>query len=75
MSPSIVACVLGATSLERHITLDRTSYGSDQAASLEENGLNGLMQVINKLKDILGDGKKTFIEAEKEVAKKLRYWE
>jgi N-acetylneuraminate synthase len=75
VSPSIVACVLGATSLERHITLDRTSYGSDQAASLEENGLNGLMQVINKLKDILGDGKKTFIEAEKEVAKKLRYWE
>ena len=38
--PSVVAVCLGATSLERHITLDRTMYGSDQAASLEKSGKN-----------------------------------
>ena len=74
VSPSIVACVLGANSLERHITLDRSSYGSDQSASLEEPGLNQLVSSIRKLNDVMGDGKKKFLDEEKPVAKKLRYW-
>ena len=75
VSPSLVACALGASSLERHITIDRSSYGSDQSASLEESGLLQLVNTVRKLKLILGNGKKTFLEEEKKVAKKLRYWE
>ncbi len=75
VSPSLVACVIGATSLERHITLDRASYGSDQSASLEESGLLQLVSTVRKLGNVLGDGNKTFIDKEKNVAKKLRYWE
>jgi N-acetylneuraminate synthase len=75
VSPSLVACGLGASSLERHITLDRTGYGSDQSASLEENGLSQLVNAVRKVKFILGNGKKIFLEEEKKVAKKLRYWE
>ncbi|SVD54547.1 uncharacterized protein METZ01_LOCUS407401, partial [marine metagenome] len=52
------AVVLGATSIERHITLDRTMYGSDQAASLEESGLKRLVRDVRMLEKILGDGKK-----------------
>ena len=74
VSPSIVACVLGAKSLERHITIDRSGYGSDQSASLEEAGLNQLISSIRKLKDIIGDGEKKFLDEEKPIAKKLRYW-
>ncbi len=75
VSPSLIACVIGATSLERHITLDRASYGSDQSASLEESGLLQLVRTIRKLTLVMGDGIKTFIDEEKKVAKKLRYWE
>ena len=75
VSPSLIACAIGATSVERHITLDRSSYGSDQAASLEESGLTQLVGSIRKLNLVLGSGKKTFIEEEKKIAKKLRYWE
>ena len=75
VSPSLIACVLGASSIERHITLDRASYGSDQSASLEENGLLQLVRTIRKLTLVLGDGVKTFIDEEKKVAKKLRYLE
>jgi len=75
VSPSLVACSLGATSLERHITLDRASYGSDQPASLEEIGLSALVSSVRKIKLILGNGEKTFLEEEKKIAKKLRYWE
>jgi len=75
VSPSLVACSLGATSLERHVTLDRSGYGSDQSASLEETGLSALVGSVRKIKSILGNGEKTFLEEEKKVAKKLRYWE
>ena len=75
VSPSLIACVIGATSLERHITLDRASYGSDQSASLEESGLLQLVNTVRKIDSVLGDGTKTFIDKEKIVAKKLRYWE
>ena len=64
VSPSIVACCLGATSLERHITLDRTMYGSDQAASLEENGLRELVNVVRKIPIVVGTKDKHLFDCE-----------
>ena len=68
----VSAVVLGATSIERHITLDRAMYGSDQASSLEPAGLKQLVGGVRKIQSALGDGKKKIIEAEKPIAKKLR---
>ena len=48
---------MGITSLERHITLDRTMYGSDQAASIEFSGMVNLVDSIKKVKDALGEDK------------------
>ena len=67
------AVVLGATSIERHITLDRTMYGSDQAASLEESGLKRLVRDVRILEKILGDGKKRVWNSELPAQKKLRH--
>ena len=72
LAVSYAASSFGISSLERHITLDRTMYGSDQAASLEPNGLKTLISTINKMMLTYGDGKKTFDESEKKVADKLR---
>ncbi len=69
---SYAASTLGITSLERHITLSRAMYGSDQAASLEPAGLKQLVGGVRKIQKALGDGEKTIIEAEKPIAKKLR---
>ena len=69
---SYAAVALGATSLERHITLDRTMYGSDQAASIEPHGLRQLVGAIRKIEISLGDGIKKITKEEIEVAKKLR---
>lgn len=69
---SIAAVALGATSVERHITLSRAMYGSDQSASLEPAGLRHLVGAIRKVDVALGDGVKRIIEAEKPIAKKLR---
>jgi N-acetylneuraminate synthase len=73
--PSLAAAVLGAIAIERHITLDRAMYGSDQAASLATKGLTQLVDEIRRLPAALGDGIKKIEEGELEVAKKLRYWE
>lgn len=75
VSPSIFAAVLGARVIERHITLDRAMYGSDQSASLELPGLLSLVGTIRKVNACLGDGVKTITPGERDVAKKLRYWE
>jgi N-acetylneuraminate synthase len=75
VSPSIVAVCLGASSLERHITLDRSMYGSDQSASLEESGLRELVSVVRKIPAVIGNEEKKIFDCEKDVAKKLRYWE
>jgi len=69
---SYAAAALGITSLERHITLDRSMYGSDQAASLEPAGLRQLTGAVRKIEESMGDGVKTFSHDEMEVAKKLR---
>ena len=68
----VAATLFGATSIERHITLDRTMYGSDQAASLEPKGLVRLVRDIRVLDVILGDGKKKICDSEKSAMKKLR---
>ena len=69
---SIPAILLGATSIERHITIDRTAFGHDQAASLEPKGLMQLMRDIRIVDKILGDGKKRVWKSEIETRKKLR---
>ncbi len=70
---SYAAASMGISSLERHITLDRTMYGSDQAASIEPDGLRILIQVIRKIEKALGEEKIGYItEDELGVAKKLR---
>ena len=72
--PSIIAVALGAEAIERHITLDRAMYGSDQSASLEKKGLEWMVDGIRRLPGYLGTGKKVITEGEKEVADKLRYF-
>ena len=72
LAVSYAAAALGATSIERHITLDRSMYGSDQAASLAAPGLKKLVPEIKKIQIALGDGVKRIIEDEIPIAKKLR---
>jgi len=69
---SVTAVLLGATSIERHITLDRAMYGSDQAASLEASGLFRLVTDVRSIESILGDGKKKVWDSEILAQKKLR---
>ena len=73
--PSIVAAAMGAVVVERHITLDRAMYGSDQAASLEQRGLEIMVKGVRTAENTRGTGEKHFPEAERAIAKKLRYWE
>ena len=68
----VCAVMLGATSIERHVTIDRTLYGHDQAASLEPLGLRRLVRDIRAVDKILGDGKKRIWDSELETVKKLR---
>ena len=68
----IIAVLQGATSIERHITLDRTMYGSDQAASLEPEGIMRVVRDVRAINIILGDGKKKIWDSEKSAMKKLR---
>ena len=68
----ITAVTLGATSIERHITLDRAMYGSDQAASIEVAALPAFVSAIRKIQTILGSGLKTLSEKEMDTRKKLR---
>lgn len=72
LAVSYGAAALGITSLERHITLDRSMYGSDQAASVEPAGLMQLVGAVHKIQDAMGDGEKGIIHAEIPIAKKLR---
>jgi N-acetylneuraminate synthase len=66
------AVALGATSLERHITLDRAMYGSDQAASIESSSLASFVKAVRAIPEILGDGKKILSEVESKTRDKLR---
>ena len=69
---SYAAAAMGISSLERHITLDRAMYGSDQPASIEPSGVKQLAGAVRKIEQALGDGKKRFSDAEILIANKLR---
>ena len=68
----VAAVALGATSLERHITLDRAMYGSDQAASVETHALRNFVESVRAIPLVLGSGRKTVGERELPIRKKLR---
>ena len=69
---SYAAAALNITSLERHITLDRAMYGSDQSASVEPQGFRQLVSSVRVIEKAMGDGVKYFIEEEETIAKNLR---
>ena len=72
VTPSVLAVALGANSVERHITVDRTNWGSDQAASLEMAGLSHMVRDIRQVPALLGDGKKIVYPRELPIIDKLR---
>jgi N-acetylneuraminate synthase len=69
---SLIAVAMGATSLERHITLDRTMYGSDQSASIEIAEMQKLVRDVRTVSEALGSPEKTVYETEKPIREKLR---
>lgn len=72
LGTTVASVYLGATILERHITLDRTMWGSDHLASVEPQGLIKLVKGVRELEMALGDGNKRVTDGEKPVRKKLR---
>ena len=72
LAVSYAAVALNITSLERHITLDRAMYGSDQSASVEPSGFKQLVGAVRKIELAMGDGIKKTIEAEAPIAANLR---
>lgn len=68
----VLAVAFGACVVERHITLDRAMWGSDQAASLEPQGLTRLVKDIREISVVLGDGVKRVYDSEMPIIKKLR---
>ena len=72
ITPSILAAALGVCSVERHITTDRTNWGSDQAASLELTGLSHMVRDIRQVPELLGNGIKVVYDREIPIKEKLR---
>ncbi len=72
LSPTFAATVMGACMIERHITLDRAMWGSDQAASLQAKGFKELVDMVRKWELALGDGVKRILPSEEPIARKLR---
>lgn len=70
--PSVLSVAMGANSVERHITTDRTLWGSDQAASLEPEGLRRMVRDIREVNLLMGDGNKILYDSEIPVKNKLR---
>ena len=70
--PSAVAVAMGASLVERHVTLDRAMWGSDQAASIEPQGVRTLVKYIRVTEKALGDGEKQVYDSEKSALSKLR---
>ncbi len=70
-----MAVSLGAGVIERHITCDRTNYGSDQSASLERRGLELLVREADAVKQMIDSNKHEIDKLEIPIAKKLRYYE
>ncbi len=74
MIPGALAAMMGAVVVERHISIDRSMYGSDQSASLERRGLEMMVDYIRTIPVVMGDGVKKVSDAELTNAAKLRYW-
>lgn len=72
LAPTLAAVAMGATFVERHITLDRAMWGTDQAASVEVQGMFKLVKDIRDIETALGDGKKKVFKSELSSIKKLR---
>lgn len=72
ISASLVAATLGAKVIERHVTINRAMWGTDQAASIELSGLRRLVRDLKKLPIWLGNGKKVVTKSEELMKKKLR---
>jgi len=72
--PSILAASLGAAAIERHITLDRTLWGTDQSASLAKAGMLSLAESCAKIESIMGDGKKRYLKEENKKISTMIYW-
>ena len=72
LTTTIASICFGATIIERHITLDRTMWGTDQMCSVEPQGLIKLVRGINELNSAIGDGEKVVTETEKLIKNKLR---
>ena len=69
---TLAASGMGISSVERHITIDRSLYGSDQSASIEPAALRQLISGIRKVENAFNNNKKTMLDEEKSIAKKLR---
>jgi len=74
VSPTFLAYFLGAKYIERHITLDRSMWGTDQSASLSESGMRNLSNILNKSRIVLGTGNKIISKEEKKMLQKFKYW-
>ena len=72
IASSVAAVAIGACMVERHLTLDRAMWGSDQAASLEPNGMTRLVRDIRLVETAFGDGQKRLLDAEVPIMQKLR---
>lgn len=72
IASSVAAVAMGACAIERHLTLDRAMWGSDQAASLEPNGMTRLMRDIRLIEAAFGDGQKRLLDSEVPIMQKLR---
>jgi len=72
LSVSYAAAALGITALERHITLDRAMYGSDQASSVQPNGFRELIGIVRKIESSMGNGVLGYDQKEVPIAEKLR---
>ncbi len=72
MLPSLIAVMMGAVAIERHFTINRAMWGTDQAASLETRGMATLINYINQIPLILGSGERVVTDQEKANARKLR---
>jgi N-acetylneuraminate synthase len=72
LSTTIASVALGATFVERHVTLSRAMWGSDQAASVEPQGMTRLARDIRLIEDVLGDGVKKVYDSELPIIAKLR---
>lgn len=72
LMPTVMSVAFGANAVERHITNDRTNWGSDQAASLELDGIHRIVRDIRKIPKVTGDGVKRVYDRELPIIKKLR---